>query len=125
MRNTIAALVAVTMAGCANHATKVIVGTDFTYTSLKDQHEAASTVMEYKKIPDGATLIGDVLAARCHRYSYDAPPQESDVVIDLKVAAYAKGANGIAGVSIEKEFSLIKNCWTIYNGKATAFTLKK
>lgn len=125
VRSLTVAIMSFALFGCANQAANMHVGSDMTYISLKDQREAVMVVKEYKEIPEGAVSIGEVLAARCHRNTLDAPPKDSDVVIDLKVVAYAKGADGITAISIEKESGLLKNCWAIYNGKAMAFTLKK
>ncbi|NVZ18506.1 hypothetical protein HX794_02500 [Pseudomonas costantinii] len=45
------------------------------------------------------------------------------MLIDLKVAAYAQGADGITGVEITKESGLNRNCWYVLGGTAQAFTL--
>lgn len=96
-----------------------------TYLSLKDQREANQTVQVYLELPQGATKLGQVDASRCHRNTLQAPPTEADLVTDLKVAAYARGADGIIAVKIETSTGLLQNCWSITNGTAQAIQLQR
>lgn len=126
MRSTIAiAALLATLAGCASNSANMKVGTDMTYVSLKDQREAVMTVKDYPQTPAGATLVGTVDASRCHRNTLQAQPTDADLLIDLKVAAYARGADGISMVKVEKGTGLLQNCWAIYNATAQAFQIKK
>lgn len=70
-------------------------------------------------MPDGAVVLGKVDAGRCHKSFVETSPDENLVKIDLKVAAYAKGADGITDIKITKESGLTKNCWYILDGEAT------
>lgn len=117
------AMVAIT--GCANHSSNMRVGTDQSYMSLRDQREASILVKEYKQVPTDAVRLGVVDASRCHRNTLQAQPSDADVLVDLKAAAYAKGADGIADVVVSTSSGLLLNCWTILSGTATAFTVKK
>lgn len=126
MRSTIAITVLVlAVSGCASNSANMKVGTDMSYASLKDQREAALTVKDYPALPEGATLVGTVDASRCHRNSLQAPPTEADLRTDLKVAAYARGADGITDVKIERSTGLLQNCWAIVNATAQAFQVRK
>jgi hypothetical protein len=98
------------------------VGTDQTYLSLKDQRDASLTVKEYPKVPDGSLAVGKVDASRCHRNALHTAPSETEILIDLKAVAFAKGADGIAEVKYSKGTGLLQNCWSILNGEAIAFT---
>ena len=108
MKALLVATLAVALVGCA-----------------KEQREASLTVKEYSAIPVGATVIGFVDTSRCHRNSLDAPPDEAQLLSDLKAAAYARGADGIAGIEKTRESGLLKNCWFVVTARAAAFTVKK
>jgi uncharacterized protein YbjQ (UPF0145 family) len=101
------------------------VGNDQSYLSLKDQREAARAVKVYESLPAAAKVIGSVSAGRCHRSFVEQAPDEETVLADLKIVAYAKGADGITGVQTSKESALNRNCWYILGGTATAFTITK
>lgn len=113
------------LVGCATNSSNMRVGTDVSYLSLKDQREVIPTVKEYATIPSGSNDLGKVDAARCHRNGFQNEPTENEVKIDLKAAAYARGADGIADVKIDKVSGLMQNCWYILNGEATAFAFPK
>ena len=101
------------------------IGTDLSYTSLKDQREAIIAIKEYSSLPEGASTLTKVDASRCHRNAMQTEPTEEEVKADLKVAAYAKGADGITDIKISKASGLLQNCWSILNGEATAIILPK
>lgn len=111
--------------GCANHSSNMRVGTDQSYMSLRDQREASLIVKQYPKMPADATQIGKVDASRCHRNALQGAPSDAEVLIDLKAAAYAKGADGITDVAISSSSGLLLNCWSITTGTATAFTVSR
>lgn len=95
-----------------------MVGTDQSYASLKDQRDAVKTVQVFDEIPQGYEVMGPVDAARCHRNFNHAPPTNELVLVDMQVAAYARGADAIYQVEIGKKGSF-KNCWYMLAGKAT------
>jgi hypothetical protein len=111
------------VSGCSNYSSNLQVGNDQSYTSLKDQREAARTVRVYNTLPSGAGILSVVSAGRCHRSFVEEVPSEEMVQMDLKIAAYAIGADGITDVSISKESGLSRNCWYVLSGTAKAFTL--
>lgn len=113
------------LTGCGSHSSNLQVGNEQNYASLKDQREAVRTVQQYDTLPAGAQVLTEVSAGRCHRSFVEEAPQESTVLIDLKVAAFAQGADGITGVTIAKESGLNRNCWYVLSGKAQAFALRK
>ena len=113
------------LSGCSTYSSNLQVGKNQEYVSLKDQREAIRTVIEYDSVPEGATILGKIDAGRCHRSFVENSPDESLVIIDLKVAAYAKGADGITNIKIDKKSGLAKNCWYILDGEATMFKLSK
>lgn len=107
-------------AGCATRSSNMAIGSEQSYTSLADQR-AASLLANVATLPQGAKAIGKVDASRCHRRFDQSAPDEELVLNDLKVAAYAKGADGITNVKIEKQSALLQNCWYALNGEATAY----
>lgn len=111
------------LAGCGSHSSNLQVGNEQSYASLKDQREAVRTVKVYTALPAGAEPLTTVSAGRCHRSFVEEAPTEASVLIDLKVAAFAQGADGITGVKITKESGLNRNCWYVLGGTAQAFTL--
>lgn len=124
MKALLIAASAALFVGCASQSANMRVGSAQSYMSLKDQREAALTVKEYPTVPEGAKVLGSVDASRCHRNSLDAAPDDALLLTDLKAAAYARGADGIAGIMLSKESGLLKNCWYIATARATAFQLK-
>jgi len=118
------AVSALLVTGCANNSANMRVGTDTSYISLKDQREAQKTIKVFPRVPEGASSLGTVDASRCHRNSLQAPPSDAEVTLDLKAAAYARGADGITDIKIEKSSGLLQNCWAIITGTATAVALK-
>ena len=117
------ALICGLVAGCSSHSSNLQVGNDQSYTSLKDQREAVRTVKTYESLPSGAEVLDVVSAGRCHRSFVEEAPTEATVLMDLKIAAYAKGADGITDVSISKDSGLNRNCWYVLGGTAKAITL--
>ena len=114
----------IVLGGCSTYSSNMQVGNDQSYLSLKDQREAIRAVAQYDSLPEDATVLGKVNAARCHRSLAEKLPDETMVVIDLKVAAYARGADGIADVKITKQSGLTKNCWHIIDAEAVIFMNK-
>ncbi|ENM3756512.1 hypothetical protein [Vibrio cholerae] len=118
-------LLSLLIGGCSTYSSNMRVGNSMNYVSLDVQREALTTVKQFDTIPEGATVIGTVDAARCHRSFMEKNPSDHIVLNDLKVAAYSQGAEGIAEVIIEHESGLTKNCWMIVDGQATMFFLPK
>lgn len=94
------------------------------YASLGDQRAASQTIRVLEVVPEGAELIGEVDAGRCHRSFVETSPAEQAVLLDLKIAAYALGADAITDIQIEKQSALTKNCWYMLDGKAKALRLR-
>jgi uncharacterized lipoprotein YajG len=113
------------LVGCASQSANMQVGSMQSYASLKEQREAALVVKEYDAMPAGASVLGTVDSSRCHRNALDAAPDDAQLLADLKAAAYARGADGIAGVQKTKESGLLKNCWFVITARGTAFKLNK
>ncbi|MGY2135855.1 hypothetical protein ACW9I8_04460 [Pseudomonas reactans] len=111
------------VSGCSSYSSNLQVGNDQSYTSLREQREAVRTVKMFDSMPPGAEFLDVVSAGRCHRSFVEDAPTEATVLMDLKIAAYAKGADGIANVSISKDSGLNRNCWYVLGGTAKAFTL--
>lgn len=85
--------------------------------------EAQRYVLVADETPPGAKPLGQVTAARCYRNSFDPAPTEQQVTGDLQAEAYARGANGIAQVKIEKAgLTFASNCWQLLKGSAIAFS---
>src|SRR3546814_2526190 len=79
------------------------VGNDMSYASLGDQREASKTIAVLDTAPSDAQVLGEVDAGRCHRSFVETSPAEQAVLLDLKIAAYALGADAITDVKIEKQ----------------------
>lgn len=123
--NTTLFVAAVMGSGCATYSSNMRVGNDMSYASLGDQRAASQTIQVLETAPPGATDLGEVDAGRCHRSFVETAPAEQGVLLDLKIAAYALGADAITGVNIEKQSALTKNCWYMLDGKARALRLPK
>jgi hypothetical protein len=117
--------VAVTLSACASQSANMQVGTSISYLSISDQREAARTVQEYPTAPIGAKVLGQVDASRCHRNALDEPPSNDALVMDLKVAAYARGADGLTDIQFSKESGLLKNCWFVITARANAIQMPR
>lgn len=115
--------IAVSLSGCATYSSNMRVGNDMSYASLGDQRAASQTIQVLDAIPAGAEVLGELDAGRCHRSFVETSPAEQGVLLDLKIAAYAMGADAIADVKIEKQSALTKNCWYMLDGKAKALRL--
>src|SRR5690606_1043947 len=111
---------ALSMSACATYSSNMRVGNDMSYASLGDQREASQTIQVLDSIPSTAQVLGEVDAGRCHRSFVETAPAEQAVLLDLKIAAFAIGADAITDVAIEKQSALTKNCWYMLDGKAKA-----
>lgn len=109
------------LTGCASPSANMRVGSEVMALNLQDQRAAMTTVTVSPEVPAGAKLLADVDASRCHRFQGDIEPTDEMVLSDLKIAAYAKGADGIARVSIVRELGLTRNCWYILTGRAATY----
>lgn len=124
MKAVLAAVLIAALSGCATQSANIRIGSGQSYASLRDQREASISVKQYPEAPAGAEMLGSVDASRCHRNALDAPPDEAMLMADLKVAAYARGADGIAAITKTQESGLLKNCWYVITVRATAFRIK-
>lgn len=120
-----AAAVVVSLAGCSTYSSNMRVGNDMSYASLGDQRTASQTIRVLDAAPSDAEDMGELDAGRCHRSFVETSPAEQAVLLDLKIAAYALGADAITDVKIEKQSALTKNCWYMLDGKARALRLNK
>lgn len=120
---TILILLATLTFGCGTTSSNYSVGTQQSHASVADQR-AASLLPVASALPSGARRLGVIDAARCHRDFTQTTPREEDLIADLKTAAYARGADGIAEVRISKESGLAQNCWYMLNGQAVAYAFK-
>lgn len=108
------------LSGCATYSSNMRVGNDLSYASLSDQRAASQAIKVLVAMPVGAEVLGKVDAGRCHRSFVETAPAEQGVMLDLKIAAFALGADAITAVTIEKQSALTKNCWYMLDGRATA-----
>jgi hypothetical protein len=120
----IALAAVVALAGCAS-STNMRIGTDQSYVSLQDQRAAAIAVTESAVVPESAKELGPVDASRCHRHQGAIEPGRDILIGDLKVAAYARGADGIAHVVTRTDVGLGYNCYYIITATATMFRTAK
>lgn len=117
------AVIVLLCVGCATYSSNMRVGNDMSYTSVGDQRAASRSIQVLGTVPLTATDLGVVDAGRCHRSFVETAPAEQVVLLDLKIAAYVLGADGIADVKIEKQSALTKNCWYMLDGEARAYRL--
>lgn len=115
------ALLCLTLAGCANPSGNMRVGSEQFALNLQSQRDAVRLVSVAEAVPHNATAMGPIDASRCHRYQGDIEPTPEILTDDLKVAAFARGADGIAGIEVVKESGLLRNCWYIYTARATMY----
>ena len=111
------------LSGCATYSSNMRVGNDMSYASLGDQRAASQTIKVLDSAPATSQVLGEVDAGRCHRSFVETSPAEQAVLLDLKIAAYALGADAITDVKIERQSALTKNCWYMLDGKAKALRL--
>ncbi len=112
------------VAGCSNHSSNIRVGNDLPDINVGNLRDAIRTVRVYPSVPVGAANVGQLSASRCHRNFLDQAPTDEAVLIDLKVSAYAQGADGLTQVSYTKASGLSSNCWQILTGTAIVFTVQ-
>ena len=117
------AVAAFCLSGCSTYSSNMRVGNDMSYASLGDQRVASQTIKVLDFAPRTAQVLGDVDAGRCHRSFVETSPVEQSVLLDLKIAAYALGADAITNVKIEKQPALTNNCWYMLDGKAKVLRL--
>ena len=92
--------------------------------SLTDRRAAMRAVDVVKLQPAGATSLGGVSARRCHRYFTEEEPNDVALTADLKVAAYAAGADAIRIASVEQVNGLAADCWYVLEAKAEMYRLR-
>ncbi len=117
-------ILAVLLLSACSTSSNLHVGNEMSYSSLKDQRETNKSVRAYKALPKGAKVLEKVEASRCHRMANHSAPTNEAVIQDLKISAYAKGADGITNVKITKDGDLASNCWYVLNGTASSFSFK-
>lgn len=124
MRLATALAAALVCAGCGTTSSNITVGTgNFTVDPVR-QRTALLAVKETPTIPEGGVEVARVDASRCHQSRSQVAPTQADVIADLKIAAYAKGANGIAAVTLTKGYNAGLDCLSVLTGAAVAYTLK-
>lgn len=123
MRVWIVGMLAAGLSACGANSANMRIGDQQTYESLADQREAARAISVSAAVPAGAAILGPITASRCHRNALDSAPTNNDVIADLRISAFAQGADGIADVRIEKNSgsALLKNCWHTLVGTATMY----
>jgi len=110
---------------CSSYSSNMRIGNEMSEASLEDQRNASTTVSVLDEEPVNATFLGNVDAGRCHQSIVEVTPNESSLMLDLKIAAYALGADAIAEVEISKKTAFSKDCWYMLDGEAKAYKLNK
>ncbi len=116
-------LTSIFLTGCSTYSSNIRVGNDQSYINIDERRNAVRTVRVYDSKPENAISLGSVSAGRCHRNFVESAPEENIVLTDLKIAAYAQGADGITNIEIEKTSGLARNCWYILDAEAEAFII--
>jgi hypothetical protein len=86
---------------------------------------ALRNVKVSQALPAGADVLGDISTRRCHENFTEESPSEPAISTQLRVMAYAQGADGITNLRFDKLNGLLANCWYILEGRATMFALRK
>jgi len=111
------------LSSCGTYSSNFRVGNEMSAISLEDQRKASITVAVLDEAPSSATLLGEVDAGRCHQSIVEVTPSKSSLMLDLKIAAYALGADAIADIDIDYETAFSKDCWYMLDGSAKAYKL--
>lgn len=99
-------------------------GLDTRY-SLQDRRQAKLHVKITETLPAGASNAKDYVVERCDQYLQNQSPSNETLVDDLRLLAYAEGADGMTNIRFERESGLLKNCWSIARGRATFYQLQQ
>lgn len=91
--------------------------------SLSDRRDALRTVRVVDKAPAGSASLDGISVRRCHRNFLEDAPDAQAIVDDLKLAAYAQGADAIRPMGTEKVNGVMANCWYVLEGKAEMYRL--
>jgi len=92
--------------------------------NLSDVRLANKTIQYSEVIPDNATSMGEFTVRRCHRNINDPQPSESTLRNDLKLAAFAQGADGFSGFEIKTSgLTLANNCCKVFDATSTFYSL--
>ena len=85
--------------------------------------DASRGIQIFESTPVNAANIERIETQRCHQNFTEDAPTEETLQDDLIVAAYARGADGIADIVHKKESGLMKNCWHVQSAQGTIFRL--
>jgi hypothetical protein len=118
-----ALVVGLLMVGCAGtRVTNVTEGRDLpSGTDARTSREAIRTISVTETTPSNALITGSVEAGRGHRDWRNDEPTLEDLINDLKISAYAKGADGISEVQTQKKSGISDNYWWVLQGRAVAW----
>lgn len=121
MRLLFISAIAISVTACSSQSANMRVGTAQSLASLEDQRAAVREVVIVDSLPDGALEMDAVDASRCHRDFTDRAPSDDLVLQDLKVTAYARGADGIHSVETSRTTGLLRNCWYTITARGIMF----
>lgn len=122
----LAALFALTCSGCVMAGGEGV-RSNFANTSagsMTERREALRSVTVVSAPPAGAVSLGGVGTRRCHRYFTEEEPNEAAITADLKMAAFAQGADAIRITDMEKVNGLAADCWYVLEAKAEMYRLR-
>lgn len=111
-------LLALLVSGCVTSGYEGQTGSIISGDQIIARREANRNIAVFEIKPTGHRSLGTVSARRCHRsFVEDAPSLES-ITNDLKIAAYAQGADAISNIQTKKLNGLLANCWYVLEGTA-------
>ena len=123
LKTIIVFLLVCTLFGCGDFTRNYLVGDELPPGDIQSQRIAMKTIKVFDDLPDNAQSVKEIYAARCHREEFEKEPKEEMLIGDFKIQAYAKGADGISNITVEKNSALMENCWYMLEGKAKMFML--
>ena len=102
LKTIIVFLLVCTLFGCGDFTRNYLVGDELPPGDIQSQRIAMKTIKVFDDLPDNAQSVKEIYAARCHREEFEKEPKEEMLIGDFKIQAYAKGADGISNITIEK-----------------------
>lgn len=109
---------ALLLSACVTAGYEGQTGTMMSGDQITARREANRTISVYETKPARHRSMGEVSARRCHRSFVEDAPSAEAITDDLKVAAYAQGADAISNIQTKQMNGLLANCWYVLEGTA-------
>lgn len=110
--------IAFSLSACVGNGYEGQTGAIISSDQIIARREANRTISVHEIKPAGHRSIGEVSVRRCHRNFVEEAPTIEAITNDLKIAAYAQGADAISNIQTQKLNGLLANCWYVLEGTA-------